>query len=257
MCPELFKIGPLTVHGYGFMIAIGVLAAYYLSSALAAKAGLSEDMVTWLLGSIAVGGFLGSKVLNYITLIINGEFAIKELYNFRNGYVVYGGIIGGILASFLLCRIKKVDVWPYADIIMPTVALAQGFGRIGCFLAGCCYGKETDSVLGVVFPAAAQAPSGVKLFPIQLVFSIVDFAMFAVLFFLLKRKHFKGQIFLLYIIFYAIARFILENFRGDAARGQIGILSTSQVVSVFIFIAGVALYILMMHRGKDKKELKG
>ena len=103
-------IGPVTIHMYGVMIAVGFLA---------------DPSMFW---------------------------------NFKNGYVVYGGVIGGILTSCIYCKVKKEAFVPYFDLVMPSVSLAQGFGRIGCLFAGCCYGRETDAWYGIVFHNSKQAP---------------------------------------------------------------------------------------------------
>lgn len=154
----------------------------------------------------------------------------------------------------VLCKKNKFDFWVYADLIIPTVALAQGIGRIGCFMAGCCYGKETTSIWGVEFPENALAPSGIKLFPIQLCFSLFDFMMFIALIIISKKENYKGKIFCLYFIFYAIGRFVLEYFRGDTERGSIGLFSTSQFVSIFILIIGLALLLIMKKMDKNRQQ---
>ena len=106
---------------------------------------------------------------------------------------------------------------------MPSVALAQGFGRIGCFLAGCCYGEETDSPIGIVFHESAYAPNGVNLIPTQLISSGLDFLHFLVLIWLARRVKADGQVAGCYLIFYSVGRFILEFFRGDMIRGNVGV----------------------------------
>lgn len=136
---------------------------------------------------------------------------------------------------------------------MPSVALAQAFGRIGCFLAGCCYGKETESAIGVIFKNSPFAPNGIKLIPTQLISSLL---LFILTFVLVRyadktwRRPFKVAG--LYMILYSIGRFIIEFFRGDEERGNIGFLSTSQFISIFILIGGIILFNLhsMMSRRK-------
>ena len=161
-----------------------------------------------------------------------------------SGFVVFGGIIGGILTGLLYCRIRKLVFFKYADVILPSVALAQGFGRIGCFLAGCCYGKETDSILAITFHESEFAPNNVPLIPTEIYSSLLDFVHFGVLLFIAGRKKKDGQVAACYLIFYSIGRFILEFFRGDLIRGSVGVLSTSQFISLFIGVAGVLILIL-------------
>ena len=132
------------------------------------------------------------------------------------------------------------------------VALAQGFGRIGCFLAGCCYGVETDSAFSVTFHDSAYAPNGVALFPSQLVSSGLDFIHFAVLCVVAKKNKTPGRIGALYLIFYSIGRFCIEFFRGDLLRGSVGTLSTSQFISIFVAIAGAIMYgVLSLHKAEN------
>lgn len=258
MRPDLFSIGSFTVHGYGLFIAIGVIAAYLISSYRARLADYDEDMITSILLCFLGGGFIGSKLLYVLTQLGQGGFDYHVIFDLNNGYVVYGFLLGGLLTMYILCRVKKADVLAYLDLIMPAVALAQGFGRIGCFLAGCCYGRETDGALGVMFPHNAIAPSGVRLFPIQLVFSLLDFILFGILILISNRKHignrekYKGEVTAFYFLLYSIGRFVLEYFRGDAERGRIGIFSTSQIISICVFvISGVLLVLLQrIHWGR-------
>lgn len=127
---------------------------------------------------------------------------------------------------------------------MPSVALAQGFGRIRCLLAGCCYGKETDSIFAITFHESEFAPNNVPLIPTEIYSSVLDFAHFALLLFIASRKKKDGQVAACYLIFYSIGRFILEFFRGDLIRGSVGVLSTSQFISLFTGAAGIIILIL-------------
>ena len=162
-----------------------------------------------------------------------------------SGFVVFGGIIGGILTGFLYCRIKGLIFFKYADVILPSVALAQGFGRIGCFLAGCCYGKETESFFSVIFQNSEYAPNHVALIPTQLYSSGLDFLHFLLLLLIARNKKADGQVTACYLIFYSVGRFVIEFFRGDIIRGRVGILSTSKFISIFTGIAGIVLLVLV------------
>ena len=170
-----------------------------------------------------------------------------------SGFVVFGGIIGGILTGLLYCRIRKLVFFKYADVILPSVALAQGFGRIGCFLAGCCYGKETESVFSVIFQNSEYAPNHVALIPMQLYSSGLDFLHFLLLLLIARNKKEDGQVTACYLIFYSIGRFVIEFFRGDIIRGSVGILSTSQFISIFTGIAGIVL-LIRIRKKRDSKS---
>jgi phosphatidylglycerol:prolipoprotein diacylglycerol transferase len=136
---------------------------------------------------------------------------------------------------------------------MPSVALAQGFGRIGCLLAGCCYGLETNSSLGIIFHDSHVAPNEVRLIPTQLISSGLDFLNFIVLLAIAKRKKADGQVAGFYLIFYSIGRFVLEFFRGDLIRGSVGSLSTSQFISIFLMVIGVAIVLFTGYCAKKQK----
>ena len=245
MYNELFTIGPVTIYGYGLMIAIGIVAAYLNTEHLAKKAGLDPEPVFNIL-IIGVGfGLIGAKVLYYITVLDEIIANPKLLLNITEGFVVYGGIIFGILAALLYCKKKGLPFLNYLDCAAPSIALAQGFGRIGCFLAGCCYGTQMDCPISITFTDSAYAPNNVPLFPSQLVSSAFDFVHFIVLYALFKRNKRPGKIGAFYLVFYSIGRFIIEFFRGDLERGNVGTLSTSQFISVFVAIAGIAMIVFL------------
>lgn len=247
MLPELFSIGPFTVHSYGLLIAIGVILAVFIGDEIGKKAGLEEgtifSMGIWGL----VGGIIGSKILYWITIFSAVIHNPKIILEFTNGFVVYGGLIGGVVAAVIYCKIKKQNFLFCFDIAAPMIALAQGFGRIGCFLAGCCYGQEC--AVGFTFRNSSFAPNGVSLFPIQLVSSGLNFMHFIILTYLWKhKKDADGIVGAAYIILYSIGRFVLEFFRGDLDRGSVGSLSTSQFISIFTFLAGVVLCIVIKRK---------
>lgn len=241
---ELFTIGPFTIYGYGLMIAIGIMAAYLVGEYRAKKKGLNPDYIFYYVIWCVIGGFLGSKLLYFITDIKNIIKDPSVLLSLSDGWVVYGGIIGGIVSAIIYSKLKKINFLAYFDLLIPSVALAQGFGRIGCQFAGCCYGHETHSPIGVVFHESLYAPNGVSLVPTQLISSGLNFIHFLVLIWFAKRKKADGQVGALYLILYSIGRFILEYFRGDLLRGSVGTLSTSQFISIFTVIAGIVLYII-------------
>lgn len=248
---DLLTIGGLTVHGYGLMIGIGFIAAYLMTEFRARKYRMNTDIVFTLFISSVVFGLLGAKVLYYLTIL---DRVIKDpgvILDEMEGFVVYGGIIGGVLAGYVVCRIKKEKFWQYFDLIAPAIALAQGFGRIGCLLAGCCYGKETDSPLSITFHTSDFAPNDVALIPTQIYSSILDFLNCIVLCLIARYAKKERTVSGCYLIFYSTGRFILEFFRGDLERGSVGVLSTSQFISIFIFVIGAAI----LFTGKKKTSI--
>lgn len=249
MHPVLFKIGPVTMHSYGFMIAIGMIAAVALSFYRGKKLGFDTDVIMDLGLYGIVGGVIGAKVLFWIVELPNIIHDTNYIFTtLTNGFVVYGGIIGGIATGYIYSRIKGFNFLEYLDLIVPAIALAQGFGRIGCFSAGCCYGKETNGILGVVFKNSSYAPNGVSLIPTQLFSSGGDFIIAAILLFCSSKCKKRGQVSGLYMILYSIGRFTIEIFRGDP-RGNVGILSTSQFICIFIFFIGIYVF-GFFNRGK-------
>lgn len=242
MYNDLLKIGPLTVHGYGLMIAIGVFVALSIAEHRAPKNNLDKEQIFPLTIFCVVTGIFGAKLL----FIIQGwEQFLKDPLSMlgSSGLVVYGGIIVGTVCASLYCKIRKLYFWDYFDIVLPSVAVAQAFGRIGCFLAGCCYGQETSAWYGITFTHSHYAPNNVKMIPTQLLSSAGMFLIAGLLFLYARRAKRSGQIGAAYMILYSIGRFIIEFWRGDLERGTIGALSTSQFISLFIVVIGIGLWI--------------
>lgn len=260
MKTDLFTIGKITVHGYGFMIALGFIFAMLLAEFRAKRYKLKDEAIIDIAIIAGISGFLGAKVL-YIIVEFDSFLKDPMAVLGSAGFVVYGGIIFGVLFNFLYCKLKKLNFMEYFDLVMPEIALAQGFGRIGCFLAGCCYGEVTTSHFGVVFPESSLfAPSGVRLIPTQLMSSFGDFLNMALLIFISRkwgytawkniyggdssRKHLlPGDVGFIYLLTYGVGRFIIEIFRGDV-RGSVGPLSTSQFISIIMVVIGIVLLIL-------------
>lgn len=249
---DLFSIGPLVVHGYGLMIALGFMLCVIMGMYRAKKYKLSPEAILDIALIGIVAGFLGAKLLYVIvefpTFLKNPMQVLGS-----EGFVVYGGIIAGVLSAIVYCRVKKLTFLNYFDLAAPSIALAQGFGRIGCFLAGCCYGRETDGWFGVVFPAGSLAPAGVRLIPTQLLSSAGDFIIMIILLIFHKRAKHTGDVGALYMMLYGVGRFAIEFLRSDD-RGAIGVLSTSQAISVVIVIGAVLLFVRNRKRGEKIVE---
>lgn len=232
---ELLHIGPLTIYGYGLMIAIGIVAAYQVLVTRAEKRQIERTHITAITGWGLLGGFLGAKLLYWITQGSNVIENPEMLWDLSTGFVVYGGILGGIFAGLIYCRKKGLNFLQHLDLFVPSLALAQGFGRIGCLLAGCCYGEEAHGWFGITFHNSELAPNDVKLFPTQIFESVFSFGIFFVLIYLAKRKRMNGFIASLYLLLYSLGRFIIEFYRGDIIRGSVGVLSTSQFIALLVF----------------------
>ena len=251
MKTDILTIGKITIHGYGLMIAIGILCCIAMGMYRAKKYKLNPEAVIDIALYGVLAGFLGAKLL-YV--IVEFPAFIKDPLSVlgSEGFVVYGGIILGVLAAIIYCKVKGLVFLEYFDLCAPSISLAQGFGRIGCFLAGCCYGRETQSFLGVVFPANSMAPAGVKVLPTQLFSSAGDFLITAILLLYYKNIKHTGDGGALYMILYGVGRFLIEFLRADD-RGNIGMLSTSQMISIVI-VAG-AVVLLWQNRRRDRELL--
>ncbi len=252
MWNDWFSIGPLTIHGYGVCIATGLVLALLLASMRAKKLGLNDDICYGIVFCSAIFGFLGAKIM-YCLVEWKQFIADPKTFLSSSGFVVYGGITGGIISVIIYTKIKKVNYIDYLDLCIPSVALAQGFGRLGCFCAGCCYGKETTSPIGIVFKNSAYAPNNVKLIPVQLISAVADFLNVAILLFIAKRTKKKGTVISCYVIFYSIGRFFIEMLRADS-RGEVGKLSTSQFYGIVCLIIGGVLLLISLKRKEEKVE---
>ena len=257
MKSELLHIGPFTLYGYGFMIGLGVLAAWITAGFRARKYDMDPEKVFNLMLCALAGGMGGAKILFWINqwreILADPGFLLDTL---TNGFVVYGGIIGGILACQVYCKVIRCRFLEIFDLFMPSVALAQGFGRIGCLLAGCCYGKETSGPFFIVFRDSEFAPNHVHLIPTQICSAILDFLNAIVLMRIADSKKLPtGSIGALYLINYSIGRFLMEFFRGDTVRGAVGMLSTSQFIALFTFTAGCILLGIRIRGNKIKKRI--
>lgn len=258
MYPELFKIGSFPVTSYGLWLAVGMLLALFAASRLAARDGLPRERIYDLGLWTLLGGLIGSKLLMFF---VDPNVSLLSLDFLRSGGVVYGGIIGGFLTVALFVRHYKLPFWKTADAFAPAVALGQAFGRQGCFAAGCCYGKPTDLFWGVHFTEAGHEYTGVPIYgpsgsdlylhPTQLIESFTMFAVFALLFWLHRKKKFDGHILIAYGIIYSIFRFLIEFIRDDPRGDLWGLtsatgLSTSQLVSLFVALCTIVFMVMRL-----------
>ncbi len=241
---DLFTIGNFTIHTYGLMIAVGIILAVIIAMHRADKLGLVGEEALNLAIICVVIGFLGAKllfVLENFRSFLQNPLAILG----SSGFVVYGGIVIGILAVFIYCRVKKLSFFRYTDLLFPSVVLAQAFGRIGCFFAGCCYCKETDAWWGVIFPEGSFAPAGVALIPTQLISSAGDFLICILLLLFSKRAKKVGDVSAMYLLLYGIGRFGVEYLR-ENTQGGIGMFTTAQIFS-FVFV-GISIILFIRNR---------
>ncbi len=236
-------IGPIPVRMYGLMIGIGFLLGIYLASRRAKKEGINPDHILDMGVYLLLAAIVGSRVVYVLTSL--HEFTRNPLDIFaiwKGGLVFYGGLLAAVPTGIWYVKKHNLPVWKIADIMAPSIALGHGFGRLGCFFAGCCYGAECSGPLCIIFTdPRSLAPLGAPLYPTQLFEAGGEFLIFAVLLFSRRYKKFDGWIFWLYPVLYSILRFVIETIRGDAARGLYfgDAVSTSQIISVVMLAASL------------------
>lgn len=259
MHPILFRIGSLQLPTYGFLLALALVAGVYVAIRLGRREGLDTaqvvDFSTWLI----ITGLIGAKIYMILTgwrfyTAHPGEIFSLDTLEAGGGF--YGGFIGAALFAVWYVRSHRWPLFKVFDAFAPAVAIGQCIGRIGCFAAGDDYGKVAQhSSLAVVFtnPYSHQmtgVPLGVPLYPVQLFESALTLIIFLILIELYRHKKRDGEIFVAYMMLYAVARFFLEFYRGDPDRGFFfnGLLSTAQVVAIAAFILGIILIFLLHKR---------
>jgi len=241
MHPLFVKVGPLEIRWYGLLIAVGFLAAVWLASRRAKKQGFDPELVPNLSFWIMLGGF-GMARLTYVALNWH-EYSsnLVEIVRIdRGGIVYYGGFIGGVLATYLFARFRKMSFWQLADLMTPSLVLAHAFGRVGCFMNGCCYGKACSWPWGVEYPVTTVvtwglgAPTG-PVHPTQLYEAAFLLYLCVALLFIDRTKKFQGQTLASYGLLYSLFRFTIEYWRGDVPRYSS--LTVAQWTSIAIFFA--------------------
>ena len=246
MHPILFEAGGVTVYSYGFMIALGALAGVaYMSIEGRRDVGLTFDQANSLFLLIFLAAFVGGKLFLFFEDVPNYLNNPRKLIAGR-GFVFYGSFLLAIPTMFWFFRKHKLPPYAMLDIMAITTCLVHMFGRLGCFMAGCCYGKPTDSIFGVTYTDAAcmADPLNTSLHPTQLYEAIYIFTVMVLLLLLRRRKKFYGQLFLLYLLLYAVGRFVLEYYRGDVGRGFVirDYISHSQFIAIIIILVTLFVY---------------
>lgn len=251
MHPILFKTGSFQLPTYGVLLATALIAALYTVVKLGRREGLDTgrliDFSTWII----ITALLGAKVLMILTewsFYRDHPGQIFSIATLEAGGVFYGGFIAATFFAIWYVRTYKLPFWKVFDVYAPAIALGQSIGRLGCFSAGCDYGIPSHSFWAVTFSSQfahdmTGVPLGIPLFPWQIVASITLLCIFGILLWRYKYKTRDGEIFLLYIVLYAAARFALEFLRGDPDRGFVfnHLLSTSQFIALLVLIVALTL----------------
>jgi phosphatidylglycerol:prolipoprotein diacylglycerol transferase len=263
MYPRLFELGWITVYTYGLLLAAAYLFGLQLARVRAKNRGLDSNRVLDLGIYIIISALLGAKLLLLITDFKSFSADPRELLTLaRSGGVFYGGLIVAVIVALWYIRRVGLPLWTTCDVFAPGIALGHVIGRFGCLFAGCCYGKPTTKPWGITFtdPFAATnvgTPLGVPLHPTQLYEAGAELLiLFVLLFSERKGRPYPGRTFWLYMLLYAISRFIIEFYRGDE-RGTVGIFSTSQFISIILApLAIVMLVYLARQTPPDTKRAK-
>ena len=247
MYPELFSVGPITIYTYGVLLAASYLLGLQFARVRGRRWGLDPNRVLDLGIYIIIAALVGAKLLLLVTDFGQFRASAADLLSFaRSAGVFYGGLIAAIAVAFWYIHRHRMPFWTTCDAFAPAIALGHVTGRLGCFAAGCCYGKPTSVPWAVVFtnPAAAAnvgTPLGIPLHPTQLYESGAELLILIVLLATERRgRPFPGRTFWLYMILYAISRYIIEFYRGDP-RGVIFGVSTSQFISLVLGPLAIAM----------------
>lgn len=263
MYPELFRIGSFPINTYGVFLALAFLCAILVAVKLGERDGLPRERIYDLSLWMLLASLIGSKILMLFTEpeYRDNPLQLLSLDFLRSGGVFYGGLLGAVIAGYILIKRYQLPWWKTADACAPGIAVGNFFGRQGCFAAGCCWGKPTSLPWGMKFSELGHEITGVPidqhLHPTQLYES---FAMLLVFFFLLwlhRHKRFSGQVILAYALLYSIVRFAIEFVRDDPRGDILGLttltgLSTSQMISIVI---GVTALILLIARNRSSRVL--
>ncbi len=247
----------MPIRWYGVMMALAFLAGLWTATRRARLANVSADIIADVTLWLMLGSIIGARIV-YVTTYWKQEFAngpFSEVFMIQHGGLVYyGGLIGAALAGLGYLTWKKHPAWKIADILAPSIALGSVFGRIGCLLNGCCYGRACDLPWAIHFPADHET-HGLPVHPTEIYDGLLNLILYLFLAWLFRRRKFDGQIFAAYLIIYSIFRAISEYFRGDYPPDHIHDgLTSAQLVSVPMLVVGIALMIFLSRRAVAKKN---
>jgi len=255
MYPNLITIGPITLHTYGLFVAIGFFVGLLVTVRLGKSEGFGSQQIMDMGFIIILSAIIGSRVM-YV--LMNASYYTRApldmLKIWEGGLVFSGGVLGVVLTMLWYVKRHSLPLGKIADLWAPAIAVGQGIGRIGCFMAGCCYGKPTDSICGVVFTHSHSLarPLNVPLHPTQIYSSLGSFVIFLVVLVLYSKKKFEGQVFLWLMIMHSTARLAIERFRGDDRGILLGSnMSMTQLVAILILITSVGILFVV----KSKKKV--
>jgi len=259
MYPRLFELGPISIFTYGVLLAAAYLVGLQFAVVRARTKGLDSNRVMDLGIVIILSALIGAKLL--LVVVDFENFLKSPISLIRAGGVFYGGLILSAVTAMWFIRRYKLPLWVTCDAFAPGIVLGQAIGRIGCLMAGCCYGKAAELPWSITFtsPLAAAnvgTPLGISLHPTQLYESAASLLILLVLL-LVERRHasFPGRTFWTYLLLYPFARFFIEFYRGDPRGTVFDMLSTSQFVSLLLIPISVVM-LIVLHRSWSKNKTR-
>ena len=264
MHPIAFHLGSLPIRSYGVMMALAFMAGLWTATLRARRVNVAAETISDITLWLMLGSILGARFV-YVTTYWKTEFAggpISEIFMIQHGGLVYyGGFLGGTIAAMIYIHWKKLPLWKLTDVFAPSIALGSVFGRIGCLLNGCCYGRACDLPWALTFTnpqthELSGTPLDVPLHPTEIYDALLNLVLYIFLAGLFRRKKFDGQIFATYLMVYAVFRSIAEYFRGDYPTDHVhACLTSAQLLSVPIFVAGLVLAIVLARRNPVPKPI--
>lgn len=248
MDPVAFQLGSFTLTWYGLLVAAGFVAGLWTASRRGLRDGIPGERILDLGPWLIAGAILGARTL-YVVSYWQEQFAgrsVLEIFKvWQGGLVFYGGLIGASLATILYARLKSIPLWKLGDATAPSIALGYVFGRIGCLMNGCCYGRECHLPWAIRYPPDHHSHP-LFVHPTQVYDSLLNLGFYLFLAWLYRRKRFDGQVFAAYLIGYAGLRSFVEFFRGDYPAHYLGGWATpAHILSLCILATGVALWKLL------------
>ncbi len=263
MYPKLVELGPITIYTYGVLLAAAYLVGLQLALVRARQRGLDGNRILDLGIYLIVSALVGAKLLLLVVDLSYFTANPRELLSLvRSGGVFYGGFLLALLVGLWYVRRHRLPVWEVGDAFAPGIALGHAVGRVGCLLAGCCYGRPTTVPWAITFrdPFAAAnvgTPLNTPLHPTQLYEAGAELVILAALLATERRgRPFAGRTFWLYVLLYAISRFVIEFYRGDPRGTVVAGLSTSQFISLLLAPLGLAMLGWLGHRAAPVRPVR-
>jgi phosphatidylglycerol:prolipoprotein diacylglycerol transferase len=252
MYPKLISIGSFYIPTYGVLVALGFLTGLWVTMRLAKRAGMNSENITNLAFYCAIAGVLGAKLFMFLFDLpdyIRDPSQIFTLETLQAAGVFHGGFIAAFVTAVFVLRHYKMNAFETMDVFAPGVAIGQAIGRLGCFAAGCCWGRECDLPWGVRFRSdfAAPVPLNKILHPVQLYESAANFLLFALLYRLCSKDHRPGQVIGLYLVLYSTIRFSVEFFRVHE-QSLVGPFSLTQWISLGLLTLGAGILLHVYRR---------